>query len=75
MTKLELDILTWFLFVVSFIGAIYNIKKRILGFVIWASADVVFVAMYIYLHQYPNAALFGMYTGINCYGIYKWGQK
>ncbi len=74
MTKEELNILSWVLFVVSFIGAIYNIKKRILGFVIWASADVVFVTMYIYTAMYSSAVLFLMYTLVNLYGIYKWSK-
>lgn len=75
MTKLELEILTWVLFIVSFVGAIFNIKKRILGFVIWAGADVVFVAMYIYTETYASAVLFLMYTLVNLWGIYKWSKK
>lgn len=73
MTKV--DLITWILTAISFIGAIYNIGKKTIGFVIWAIADIIFVGMYIYLKQYANAVLFLMYVGVNLWGIYQWNRS
>lgn len=73
MTKV--DMITWILVVISFFGALYNIKKKTIGFWIWGGADIIFTVMYIYIGQYANAVLFAMYTFVNIYGIHEWSKK
>jgi hypothetical protein len=75
MTKEQIDIVTWILTAISFVGAIYNIGKKTLGFWIWGFADILFTIMYYRIGQPANAVLFAMYTLVNVWGIYQWGKK
>lgn len=75
MNKHQIDIITWVLFIASFVGAVYNIKKKTVGFVIWGIADLLFTIMYVIIGEYASACLFAMYTGINAYGTYEWSKK
>jgi len=53
-------------------GNLFVIRRRRLGFVCWALADVVLIAHNLAIHEWAQAALFFAYLGMAIWGISSW---
>lgn len=67
--------LVWILVVISFIGAFYNIRKKVVGFYYWIATDSIFALMYLRDREFGMMVLFITYTLVNVWGVYAWSKK
>ncbi|KKN24490.1 hypothetical protein LCGC14_0894300 [marine sediment metagenome] len=69
---MSLVTISWIITAGSILGAIFNARGNVKGFYIWIVANVGWITYNIYIEEYALAALFGVYTFICIYGIWKW---
>jgi nicotinamide riboside transporter PnuC len=69
------DTLIWILVVVSFIGAFFNIRKKVVGFYYWIATDFVFAMMYLRDREFGMMVLFITYTLVNIWGVFVWRKN
>lgn len=73
--SVDWHLISWLFTFLSVLGAIYNAKKRVLGFYIWIAANIGWVAYDSIIGEWAQAALFLVYTGISVYGIIQWRKS
>ena len=64
--------LVWIWTGIAITGAILNARQSILGFYLWVVSNTGLVIHNILIAEISQAILFGVYTGISSYGIWKW---
>ncbi len=64
--------LEWILTGLSLAGTWFNIQKKVTGWVIWFIANIGWVASFLQKSMWAEASLFGAYTVLSIYGMYKW---
>ena len=63
---------TWIVTGFSLVGTVANLYKRGWCFWVWAATNAVWTGVHLAVDMYPQAALFGVYTGLSIWGIAKW---
>ena len=64
--------------ILSFIGAIQNIRIRISGFVLWLISNTLWIYIDFDARLYEQGITFIMYSVLSSYGLYRWiklGEK
>jgi len=64
--------LEWTLTALSIIGTLYNLQKRVAGWVIWTISNAGWIISFSMKGMVAEATLFAVYLGLSIYGIYKW---
>ncbi|HIJ91300.1 MAG TPA: hypothetical protein HPP95_10665 [Deltaproteobacteria bacterium] len=62
----------WILTGLSILGTIYNLQKRVAGWVIWSIANLGWIAAFSHKGMMAEAFLFSVYLVLSVYGIFKW---
>lgn len=62
----------WIVTGLSILGTVLNIKKKKICFVIWLFTNLAWFIYDLMTNNYPQAALFGVYTLLSIWGIYEW---
>jgi nicotinamide riboside transporter PnuC len=68
-------ILEWILTVLSIVGVILNIKRKVLCFYIWAISNIGWIFLDYKAELYGQAVLFFIYFILALWGIYEWQYK
>ena len=67
--------LMWIVTFASIVGTVLNIRKMRACFVIWLVTNSLWMVYDIWIHNYPQAALFAVYVALAVWGIYSWRRK
>lgn len=67
--------ITWFLAALSLSGNVFNIKKSVVCFYIWAVGELFWMILDIYNGVYGRAFLDLTQLCFALWGIYEWGIK
>lgn len=65
----------WFMTFLALTGTILNAKKNKIGFQFWMISNLFFCLHNLFIEQYPQSALFGIYWILAIYGYYNWSEK
>lgn len=64
----------WFLTGLSILGTLYNLQKRVAGWVIWTISNIGWIVSFSLKGMLAEATLFSVYLILSVYGIFKWMQ-
>lgn len=64
----------WILTGLSILGTLYNLQKRVAGWVIWTISNVGWIISFSMKGLLAEATLFSVYLILSIYGIFKWMQ-
>lgn len=64
----------WTLTVLSIIGTLYNLQKRVAGWIIWTISNIGWIISFVMKGLLAEATLFSVYLVLSIYGIFKWWQ-
>lgn len=67
-----IDVIGWSLAAVSVAGNVFVIKRRALGFWLWAVANAGWIAIDLRAALWPQAALFAVYLALAVKGARDW---
>lgn len=67
--------LTWILVAMSLLGNYFVNKKNVAGQWIWILSNIGWVSFNVYIHNYPQATLFAIYSGMCAWGIWAWTKE
>ena len=62
----------WTLTGLSILGTLYNIQKKVAGWVIWTISNLGWVINFTRKGMVAEATLFSVYLVLSIYGIFKW---
>jgi nicotinamide riboside transporter PnuC len=63
----------WLLSAIGILGAIWNIRKRKFGFVLWSISNAGWFVLAYYIPAYrPQIPLWVVFTALNIYGWFQW---
>ncbi|MDG4476164.1 nicotinamide mononucleotide transporter [Thiovibrio frasassiensis] len=62
----------WILTGLSILGTLYNLQKRVAGWVIWSIANIGWIVCFFQKDMMAEAFLFSVYLVLSVYGIFKW---
>ena len=66
------DVLSWACTLLALYGTWLNAKQDVRGFWYWLIADILLCGIFFSLHLWPQALLFGVYTGLAIKGLVTW---
>lgn len=69
---MTLELAMWAVTGASIVGTVANIYKCRWGFGVWLATNLSWVAYDVHLAAWPQAALFGVYSGLAAWGLWKW---
>jgi hypothetical protein len=67
-----LVLLTWGVTLASVVGVIANIYKKRWCFIVWSGTNAFWCIYDLYIGEYAQLALFGMYFILAVWGLVKW---
>ena len=62
----------WILTGLSILGTLYNLQKRVAGWVIWSIANLGWIIIFTRKGMMAESFLFSVYLVLSVYGIFKW---
>jgi len=65
----------WIVMVASLVGTVANIYKKRWGFGVWLVTNAAWVWHNLLIREYPQAALFLVYTGLAVWGLVRWNRE
>lgn len=69
------DMFAWSLTAISLYGAYLNVRKKWMGFLLWAIVDVLWAIYDWYIGEYAQAFLFLCYFYLAAWGLKSWFQE
>jgi nicotinamide riboside transporter PnuC len=66
---------SWLLALFSIMGTVFNIKKKILCFYLWAIGEIFWIALDLHNSQYGRVFLDVVHLGMAVWGIYSWRKE
>ena len=67
--------ISWPLAMLSIAGTIFNVKKKIACFYIWALGEILWIFLDCHDAQYGRMFLDVVHLGMAVWGIYSWSKK
>jgi nicotinamide riboside transporter PnuC len=67
--------ISWPLALLSITGTVFNIKKKVICFYIWAIGEFFWIALDLSNGQHGRAFLDVVHLGMDVWGIYSWGKE
>ena len=67
-------ILPWTFTGISIAGAVLNVKKKRISFLLYTVANIGWICINIYHGIYAQATLFLVFTGLSIWGWLEWGR-
>lgn len=68
----EFFMFEWILTGLSILGTLYNLQKRVAGWIIWTISNVGWIISFSMKGLPAEATLFSVYLILSIYGIFKW---
>ena len=65
----------WILTGLSILGTVYNLQKRVAGWVIWTISNIGWIVSFSLKGMMAEAFLFSVYLVLSVYGIFKWWPR
>lgn len=62
----------WILTILSIIGTLFNLQKKVAGWIIWSIANVGWIVSFSLKGMMAEVTLFGVYLVLSIYGVFKW---
>jgi nicotinamide riboside transporter PnuC len=62
----------WILTDLSILGTVYNLQKRVAGWIIWSISNIGWIVSFSTKGMMAEAFLFCVYLVLSVYGIFKW---
>lgn len=67
--------ISWPLAILSITGTIFNVKKKVACFYIWAFGEIFWIALDYKNGQFGRMFLDFVHLGMAIWGIYTWGKE
>jgi nicotinamide riboside transporter PnuC len=66
---------SWFLAMLSITGTVFNVKKKVICFYLWAIGEIFWMILDFANHQYGRVFLDSVHFIMALWGIYDWQIK